>query len=214
MRTRIKNILDSNKINKEDILSVYTKDGERNVDGLFQGEKLLGNTPWTIIYKSHDLDEIREELRETQAELREVKTTLGHHDRLIMDELVDPIIRNTATNIILFFLGVQPKDNIDPQSFRFKDNTKNLKKLEDFIDVYELVDNARRWGKAMDKIITTRNIRIHPSTYDMLEQDVAKCKTYIANFPQLNANYKEEIGVIQHFQKFSGKEAPPIQTQE
>lgn len=160
------------------------------------------------------LDEIREELRETRAELREVKTTLGQHDRLIMNELVDPIIRNTATNIILCFLGVQLKDNIDPQSFRFKDNTKNLKKLEDFIDVYEIVDNARRWGRVMDRIIANRNIRIHPSTYDMLEQDVAKCETYITNFPQLNATYADEIGVIRHYQKFTGKETPPIQTQE
>jgi hypothetical protein len=112
MHTLIKNVLASNNINQTDLLSVYTKDGERNIDGLFQGEKLLGNTPWTVIYKSHDLDEIREELRETRAELREtraelreVKTTLGHHDRLIMNKLVDPIIRNTATEDV-YYVGM------------------------------------------------------------------------------------------------------------
>ena len=103
-----------NKIKKEDIISVFTNEKKHSLGTIMTGQNKVGNAEWIVLYKSPEFDNTRydaleqsiNELKNETNQLR--KEVNGLHDT-ILNELVETKIRNTAANILLFFIGEQPK---------------------------------------------------------------------------------------------------------
>jgi hypothetical protein len=186
-----------NQINKENIVSVFTNDGKRDIDPLFQGNKQIGQNNWHVLYKGNDFN--NERFQKLENRITELEKKVGKLDNIIVNELVESAIRNTATNIILFFLGEQPKENT--KSHRFKDKN-NSNKLSEFIEKYNIEYNSKTLGNNFDEIINSRNVCIHPCNLQELLENVKKCKKYIEEYPNLEKKFKYEIFTIQHYNEF------------
>jgi hypothetical protein len=119
---------------------------------------------------------------------------------IIVDEMIENIIRNTASNIILFFLGEQPNPNNPSKRFT---HPENKKKLKSFIKRHDMVYDAKKLGNKLDSIITNRNRCVHPCGMETLVVDVEKCQKYISMFPEINEKFEFEVFTIHHYNEFT-----------
>jgi hypothetical protein len=198
-----------NTINKENIVSVFTNEGkpQASLNNLLNdNERKVGNTNWNVLYKGSEFnnerfDNLENEMKSMKNEMKSMKNEMKRSKNVIVN-IVGETIRNTASNIILFFLKEQPKQNVS-DSHRFtKNNTDNLKKLEELIDENNFKYNEKILGREFDKIITLRNKCIHPCNLDELQNKVEECKRYIEDYPELINNFEYEIFTIKHYNEF------------
>jgi hypothetical protein len=229
------NVLTNNGvIPTPNIIRIYNSDGEMSKERAFTGAKQMGNTKWTILYKSVEnisnaekfanmqiaIDEIRGEnkvLASQVATLTPQVATLTSQvatlTSVVVDELVETKIRNTACNIVWFFLGLQPIQPT-PTSNRFSgfDGKTRLKRM---IKTCKINKNPDCLGDDLDALITRRNTCIHPQSMDALKVDVDRCLGYIQQFPQIQTIlevdphtkknkpvFENEIFVIEHYADF------------
>jgi hypothetical protein len=196
-----------NTINKENIVSVFTNEGkpQASLNNLLNdNERKVSNTNWNVLYKGSEFnnerfDKLEKKMEKMDEKIKSLNTKVNCLDNVVI-KLVETPIRNTASNIILFFLGEQPKGNSN--SHRFTENTGNLDLLEDFIEKKNIENNKKILGKEFDKIITSRNKCIHPSDLEELANEVEKCKQYIKEYPQLTIEFKYEVFIIEHYDDF------------
>jgi hypothetical protein len=218
-----KSLTNNEQITKESIYSVFNNNGKQNMNKLFNDEnKLVGNNDWHVLYNdSSRITKLENEMKGLKNEVVGLNTqVVGLNTQvdglntqvvgltnevqilknIIVDEMIENIIRNTASNIILFFLGEQPNPN-NP-SKRFTD-PENKKKLKSFIKRHDMVFDAKKLGNKLDSIITNRNRCVHPCGMETLVVDVEKCQKYISMFPEINEKFEFEVFTIHHYNEFT-----------
>lgn len=118
---------------------------------------------------------------------------------IVVNELVETMIRNVACNIVFYFLGEQPKD-FPSDSKRFQ-STYNLKKLERLVKENNII-SSKNLGKNLDKMINERNVCVHPVDLAELKGHVEKCIQYFTTFPELKMDYTYELFIIDNYDNF------------
>jgi hypothetical protein len=202
-------------IDKNNIVDIYNNDGRMPIETAFSSNnKMMGSNNWLIMYKSDEILTTDEKLDKLRAELTAEMTTkiTGLHNqiadltaklnvvtRIVVDELVETKLRNTACNIIMFFLGIQPAHK-PPKSRRFADSD-NQELLVKMIDACDIDRNPRKLGTNLDNLINDRNACIHPQTTSELYVDVVKCMEYIKQYPSLRT-FEYETFVVEHYADF------------
>ena len=211
----------------QNIIRIYNSDGEMSKEKAFTGAKQMGNTKWTILYKSSEnisnaekfanmqiaIDSLTIKVNGLQAENKVLISQVLTLSSVVLDELVETKIRNTACNIVWFFLGLQPMQPT-PTSSRFSgfDGKNRLKRM---IKICKINKNPDCLGDDLDLLINRRNNCIHLQSMDALRVDVDRCLKYIQQFPQIqtimevdpqtNKNkpvFENEIFVIEHYTDF------------
>jgi hypothetical protein len=197
-------ITQQNKLTESDIIYIFNNDGISNTKNVLTGNKIVGNSNLNVLYKNPDnennrYDKLENEMKEMKKQIDELNEKVNSLDTIIINELVEKIIRNTATNIILFFLGEEPNPN--KPSHRFK-NPENINKLDNIIKTNDLPYDAEKLGVKFDEIINRRNICIHPCSLDKLKNDVDNCRSYIDMYPKLTKKFMYEAIIIENYEKF------------
>lgn len=192
-------------IKQEYIHSVFNNDGRKNnINSLFEGNKQIGRNDWDVIYvKNEEFDrfsQIENKVDEMSKKMIEMNEKIDKLNYIIVDELLEQKIRNTASNIILFFLGEQPKQTNG--SFRRFKEEHHKNKLNDFIEKNNIIYNTKTLGNKFDDIISNINTCIHPSSFEELREDVEKCQKYITQYPELMKKFEYEIFTINHYLLF------------
>ncbi len=148
------------------------------------------------------VDELTQKNDELNIKVNNLTLQVSDLSDIIRDELIEIKIRNTACNIILFFLGEQPKNH--PPSSRFSNpNSNNYKKLKQFIQYNKMDNKTKILGKELDKLINDRNQCIHPLNLIELKEHVEKCNYYLKKFPIIELEYKYETLIIRNYENFA-----------
>jgi DNA-binding transcriptional MerR regulator len=220
--SKIKDEISNQAIAPISIIQIYNNNYGTpvpSVQQILEGQNQVGKSNWDILYKSTQYDEltkqvneIRQEFRQEIADLKQeivvlkqenvtlkqeivkLNHTVHNLSEIITDHLVEPMIRNTAGQAILWFLGEQPQTV--SRSHRFAKDSPAYEKLVNFIETENIEFNVKAMSNQFNAIIDRRNASVHP-TLEKMTIDVEKCLSYFEQFPQLKTTYKYELLVLQ-----------------
>ena len=166
---------------------IHINDGERTLLNSFQVRGPLGDKKWTIVYKLEENKAIEDIKVELNKEEQEKKNDITEK------QIVKPFLMNTATSILLFLEGSQPK-NLGP-SCSFNKLNYNSDRLNNcVIDIGWTHDKM----KTVADDILTRSI--HPSNVLELDTMVASAVEMIDAFPKTRRTFKNEVLIIDNYE--------------
>jgi hypothetical protein len=198
---KLKDVINS-QINQTTVMQVLSSERKMNVTHVLEGNNLVGNNnEWTVLYRSNANEELLQRMSALEHRVDDLTDEVNTQKSIILDHLIEPMIRNVASQILLYSLGEQPKTDTRPSN-RFIKNSNAYKFIEQMIESEDLNMSASHVTRNLDLLIDRRNACIH-EPYDKLLNSIEKCKWYFIKYPQLVNSYQYEHFVIQRDQQFT-----------
>ncbi len=149
-------------------------------------DRNVGLQDWTLVLES--------DLLEARMTRLEEKVTDLQADAIVFGE---PVVKNVATQALLFAAGQQPRSPAPPRHFTSMKAAHDTTSFVQELDQPEVTYDV--FASMADGIITGRNNSVHFDSVQALDAEVSRCISLFARHKELEQSCKREYIILNNY---------------